>query len=145
MPFQWEAWTACADVVQMNEKEAELLSGSPLTDHAATLSFGRKLIEGGSQIVMVTRGDRGSDAMFRDGDGNVTLHHSPSQPAGAPQDETGCGDVYMMGFAWSFLEHRDPVEACRYANMLAGINVTLRGIDGVQRIGEELKARAASG
>ena len=50
----------------------------------------------------------------------------------------------MMGFVDSYLDAQDPVEASRCANVLAGINVTLRGIEGVRRFGEELDIRSAN-
>ncbi len=143
VPPNWQAWTACADVVQMNEIEAVLLAGHPLIDDEATLSFGRQLIENGSEVVIVTRGEEGADVVFTDA-GETRFHHSPAKPAGPAQDETGCGDVFLMGFARSYLDLRDPVEASRFANQLAGINVTLRGIDGVRGIGEALRARVTS-
>jgi sugar/nucleoside kinase (ribokinase family) len=49
-----------------------------------------------------------------------------------------------MGFAWSYLQDRNPLVAARFANVLAGINVTLRGLDAVRGIGEALEARAES-
>ena len=49
-----------------------------------------------------------------------------------------------MGFMASYLEKQDPIEASRFANTLAGINVTLRGIEGVRRFGEELEIRFIS-
>lgn len=143
VPPDWEAWAACADVIQMNEREAELLAGHPVDDRETTLAFGRQLLLNGSKVAIITRGEAGADVVFA-GTGESNLHHSPSQPAGLAQDETGCGDVFLMGFAWAYLQDRDPVEASRFANVLAGINVTLRGIDGVRSIGEALKARVAS-
>ena len=143
VPPEWEAWTACADVVQMNEKEAELLAGHKLVDEVQRLTFGRRLIENGSSVAIVTLGEAGADVIYVQ-DGDVQFHHSPSQPAGPPQDETGCGDVFLIGFAWSYLQDRNPLVAARFANVLAGINVTLRGLDAVRGIGEALEARAES-
>jgi sugar/nucleoside kinase (ribokinase family) len=143
VPPNWEAWTACADVIQMNELEAGLLAGHSIANEEATLAFGRRLLENGSKIAIITRGEAGADVVFGTED-EPRFHHSPSQPTGPVQDETGCGDVFLMGFAWAYLQDGDPIEASRYANVLAGINVTLRGIDGVRGIGETLSARDAS-
>lgn len=144
IPPQWEEWTACADVVQMNEAEAALLAGKPLQSDSDTLAFARKLLDNGSSIVMVTRGAEGADVVFRGSTGDPAFHRSPASLVGESTDETGCGDVFLMGFVWSFLGTCDPIVASQFANTLAGINVTLRGIDGVRQIGDVLRARAAS-
>lgn len=143
IPPRWEEWIACADVIQMNEEEAALLAGEPLDSEVKTVAFGERLLSNGSRVVLITRNERGSDAIYQES-GQTVLHHSPSQPAGEPHDETGCGDVFLMGFMDSYLDERDPVEASRCANLLAGINVTLRGIEGVRRFGEELDIRSAN-
>lgn len=141
-PPDWEAWIACTDVIQMNEQEAGLLAGEPLDTDAKTVAFAERLLDNGSTVVLITRNENGSHAIYREG-AETVLHHSPPQPAGDPQDETGCGDVFLMGFVTSYLEARDPVEASRFANTLAGINVTLRGIEGVRRLGDVLETRSA--
>ena len=55
--------------------------------------------------------------------------------AGDPQDETGCGDTFLMGFTWAFLQTGDRDQASWFANRVAGINVCLRGIEEINRIG----------
>lgn len=144
VPPQWEKWTACADVVQMNEAEAALLAGKPLENASDTRAFAEQLLDNGSSIVMVTRGEEGADVVFRGNTGEPELHRSPTSPATELVDETGAGDVFLMGFMWSYLGSGDPAASSQFANTLAGINVTLRGIDGVRQIGEVLCARAAS-
>ncbi len=143
VPPYWNEWIACADVIQMNEQEAALLAGETLDTDDKTYAFGDRLISNGSSVAIVTRNANGSDVVYSE-NGDTILHHSPPLPAGEPVDETGCGDVYLMGFMASYLESRDPVEASRFANFLAGINVTLRGIEGVRRFGEELEIRPVS-
>ncbi len=143
VPPRWEDWIACTDVIQMNEDEAALLAGEALDTTDKTVAFGEQLLANGSSVVLVTRNEHGSDAIYHDG-ARIVLHHSPSQPSGEPQDETGCGDVFLMGFMTSYLDTQDPVEASRFANVLAGVNVTLRGIEGVRRFGEELEIRSVS-
>jgi sugar/nucleoside kinase (ribokinase family) len=143
VPDQWEEWIACTDVIQMNEQEAALLAGHDLDTDEKTTAFGERLLSNGSSVAIITRNENGSDAIYQT-ENKTILHHSPPQPAGEPHDETGCGDVFLMGFMTSYLDSQDPVEASRFANTLAGINVTLRGIEGVQRFGEELDLRSAS-
>jgi sugar/nucleoside kinase (ribokinase family) len=142
VPPQWEAWTACADVVQMNEQEAALLHGAPLDGEADTRRFGEAVLRRGSKVVLVTRNRLGADAIFTNGTGAVEVHRSPPVPAGPARDETGCGDTFLMGFTWSLLKDGDPIAASRFAKTVAGINVTVRGIDGVRQIGRLLSGRA---
>ena len=138
VPPRWEEWVACTDVIQMNEQEAALLAGSDLDTEAKTTDFANRILDNGSTVVLVTRNKNGADAIYRR-DGQTILHHSPPQPAGVPQDETGCGDVFLMGFMSRYLDEQDPVTASLSANKLAGINVTLRGIEGVRKFGEALE------
>ena len=57
---------------------------------------------------------------------------------GEPRDETGCGDTFLMGYTWAFLQTGDRTVASRFANRVAGINVCLRGIEGIGQIGQFL-------
>jgi sugar/nucleoside kinase (ribokinase family) len=143
VPDRWEDWIASIDVIQMNEEEAALLAGHDLDTDEKTVTFADRLLSNGSRVVLITRNENGSHAIYQE-KGKSVLHHSPPQPAGEPLDGTGCGDVFLMGFMMSYLDSQNPVEASRFANLLAGINVTLRGIEGVQRIGEALDLRSTS-
>jgi len=135
LPEGWEAWLACADVVQLNEREAGLLAGEALDSPAATQRFGEGVLSLGPTLLHVTRGEHGSDMAFTDGDGRVTVQHFPAEPSGTPVDETGCGDVFLVSFIWHYLDSEDPEGASRFANRMAGVNCCLKGIDGIVEIG----------
>ncbi len=137
VPPQWERWVGCVDVVQMNELEGALLAGEKLDTEVATRRFAAKVLTLGPSILMVTRNDRGSQTITQNGD--VTIAQFPPVPAGEPQDETGCGDTFLMGFTWAYLLSKDRSVASRFANRVAGINVCLRGIEGMGQIGQYLK------
>ena len=138
LPPQWERWVGCVDVVQMNEQEGALLAGERLDDEVATRRFAAHILRLGPSMLMLTRNERGSQTIYRDGD-DITIAAFDPIPAGAPQDETGCGDTFLMGFTWAFLHTRDRAVASRFANRVAGINVCLRGIEGIGQIGRYLK------
>jgi hypothetical protein len=44
-----------------------------------------------------------------------------------------------MGFTWALLQTGDRNLASQFANRVAGINVCLRGIEGIGQIGQYLK------
>ena len=139
VPPQWACWIGCVDVVQMNELEGALLAGEALDDEAATRRFATRVLGLGPSVLMVTRNGRGSELMALK-DGGVDIARFDPQPVGEPVDETGCGDTFLMGFTWAFLQTGDRVVASLFANRVAGINVCLRGIAGVAQIGQFLKS-----
>ena len=137
VPPQWEQWVGCVDVLQMNEQEGALLADETLDNEDATLRFAHKVLSLGPSSLMLTRNECGSETIFQD-DGVVIDRFDPV-PAGEPCDETGCGDTFLMGYTWAFLQTGDRAVASRFANRVAGINVCLRGIDGIGQIGQFLK------
>ena len=137
-PPRWEAWLGCADVVQLNEHEGELLAGGPLDSVEATGKFGERVLALGPEALLITRGEKGADSVARNPRGAVEVRHYPAQAAAVPVDETGCGDAFLMGFTWSFLKTRSVPSAVRFANRVAGVTCGLRGIDQMARIGDYL-------
>lgn len=138
VPPQWERWVGCVDVVQMNEQEGALLAGESLEGDEATRRFAEKILSLGPSTLMLTRNEDGSQTFFLDDD-QLQLEAYAPIPAGEPQDETGCGDTFLMGFTWAFLQSNNRATACQFANRVAGINVCLRGIEGISQIGQFLK------
>ena len=139
LPPCWEAWLACADVVQLNEHEAGLLAGARLHSVAATGEFGEKVLALGTSALLITRGEDGADSVVRNRRGGVEVQHYRARPADVPVDETGCGDAFLMGFAWSYLENGSVPAAVRFANRVAGVTCCLRGIEQMARISDYLK------
>lgn len=139
LPTCWEAWLACADIVQLNEHEAGLLAGAPLHNAGATREFGERVLDLGSRALLITRGENGADSVVRNRRGGVEFQHYPARSAGVPVDETGCGDAFLMGLTWSYLETGSVPAAVRFANRVAGITCSLRGIEQMARIGDYLK------
>ncbi|MDE2998152.1 MAG: carbohydrate kinase family protein [Gemmatimonadota bacterium] len=139
MPPGWEAWLACANIVQLNEHEAGLLAGAPLRSVAATGEFGERVLGPETRALLITRGEEGADSVVRNPKGGIEVQHYPARPADVPVDETGCGDAFLMGFTWSFLKTGSVPAACRFANRIAGAACCLRGIEQMARIGDYLK------
>ncbi|MDP6038422.1 MAG: carbohydrate kinase family protein [Candidatus Latescibacteria bacterium] len=139
VPPQWEEWLGCVDVVQMNEQEGALLADESLDCEGATRRFAERVLSLGPSSLMITRNRQGSETLSYNGNSEVTIDRFDSVPAGEPCDETGCGDTFLMGFTWALLQTGDRNLASQFANRVAGINVCLRGIEGIGQIGQYLK------
>ena len=133
-PENWRAWVALADVVQMNELEAGLLAGKPVTDEESLRKFGGEVLELGPQALCMTLGARGSLLAERTSEG-LSIERFPALPV-RPVDTTGCGDVFLAGFIVEYMRTGDARRASQFANVAAGWNATLRGIEEVWRLGE---------
>lgn len=138
VPPQWKAWVGCVDVVQMNEQEGALLAGESLEGEGATCRFASRVLAAGPSALIITRRYRGSELIVQDDRAEVAIHRFDAAPIGEPRDETGCGDTFLMGYTWAFLNTGDRAVASRFANRVAGINVCLRGIEGIGQIGQFL-------
>lgn len=138
VPPQWKAWVGCVDVVQMNEQEGALLAGEMLDGEGATCRFASRVLSAGPSALIITRRHRGSEMIVQDDRARVAIHRFDAMPIGKPRDETGCGDTFLMGYTWAFLQTGDRAVASRFANRVAGINVCLRGIEGIGQIGQFL-------
>ena len=135
----WEDWLGCADVVQLNEREGELLAGGSLQSEEAVRKFGERVLSLGPRVLLITRGGQGADSVAGNPRGAVKLRHYPARPSAVPVDETGCGDAFLMGFTWSYLKTGSVSSAVRFANRVAGITCCLRGIEQMDRIGDYLE------
>ena len=139
-PPDWEAWAAAADFVQMNDTEAGLLAEVTHVDEQTALRLGDRILSLGPRAVAITRGREGSWTVRRDRKGGTQISTCRLDPPGPAIDETGCGDVFLMGFTWAYLINGDIDGAIRYANRVAGANCCLRGIEEVGRVGDLIPA-----
>ncbi len=113
-PAAWERWVACADWVQMNEAEANLLGDRrPLPD------FARDILKLGPQGVMITLGSAGVLGAWSD-DSDVRFLSLPAARRPEPAYTTGCGDVFGAGFAYAALLGAGFSEALHFATAAAG-------------------------
>ena len=80
---------------------------------------------------MITRSNRGSETIFQNDRSDIVIDKFDPAPIAEPCDETGCGDTFLMGYTWAFLQTGNRAFASRFANRVAGINVCLRGIEGI--------------
>jgi sugar/nucleoside kinase (ribokinase family) len=119
---RWPEWVRAFDVVQMNEREFELMEGSRRRSREAVMGF----LGDEAQLVAVTRGARGATALSEGEEWNVPA--VPGDPSGWP---TGCGDVWGAVF-FARLLAGDPVEdAMRVAARLASRRLGHSGAEGL--------------
>jgi sugar/nucleoside kinase (ribokinase family) len=116
---KWRKWTAQADVVQVNRGEARLLAGSSLESDDQLLSLGRRVLETGVSILLITLGAEGS-LMMAASNGDIRVDRFPPHPPGRVADTTGCGDVFLAAFVAEHARSGDPQKASRFANLVAG-------------------------
>ena len=128
----------CVDVVQMNEQEGALLASETLDSKDATRRFAKQVLCAGPSVLMITRSNRGSETIFQNDRSDIVIDKFDPAPIAEPCDETGCGDTFLMGYTWAFLQTGNRAFASRFANRVAGINVCLRGIEGIAKISQFL-------
>jgi len=101
-----------------NESEAEVITGMPVKTVADARKCAEKLLQGGTQRVIITLGANGSLLATRDG----TEHIAPFVVQSI--DSTGAGDAFIGSFAVFLGEGVAEKEAVRRANLYAGLSTT---------------------
>jgi sugar/nucleoside kinase (ribokinase family) len=98
------------DVFMPSAAEATILSGTDDLAEAATAFLGM-----GAKACIIKNGRKGS-LVWIDGD-----HHVVPAYAVRPKDTTSCGDSFCAGFISALDRGWAPLDACRFANMTAGL------------------------
>lgn len=124
----WGEWMSQADVIQMNQEEARLLSASQVRLEEEVLPFGREVMEAGPSVLLITLGPEGSLLITGSGK-NARLQRFSSHPPPTVKDTTGCGDVFLAAFVVEHARSGDPQKASRFANLAAGAKCSLSGIE----------------
>ena len=132
-PANWKQWVCLPDILQMNEKEAEILSGNPLRKISDYQTFALQLSRIGTKSGCITLGQRGC-LIFKNANGKTEIHHLPPLKVSPFVDATGCGDAFAAGMIAKYLETRDLVTAARYGNLAGGLNCTFPSTSQVEQI-----------
>lgn len=109
------------DCLVANESEARALTGIEISDLQAAEKAGRKLLEAGVPVVIITLGAQG--ALL------VTQRQVVHIPARQVQvvDTTAAGDAFIGGLAVALLKGFELVEAVRYATCAGTLATTVLG------------------
>ena len=113
-------------IVMPSQIEAETLTD--LKEEKA----GKKLLEYGPEVVIITKGSKGAVLVTRD-----SVRNFPAVEVQAI-DTTGAGDAFAAGFMSALLEHKQLEEASKFANLGASLSVIKRGARTIPRK-EEIK------
>ena len=111
-----------------DEAEAALAQAGAVVFSVEDVARDEEVIEPmayAAKILAVTEGP-GGVRLFWHGDSRRFL-----PPAVTEVDSTGAGDIFATAFFVRLLNTRDPWEAARFANRIAAISVTRRGMAGV--------------
>lgn len=123
-PRHWKRYAACADILQMNRVEYELLSGEPLSKNGAAAFVRRHLPR--LSCLVVTLGREGALLVRRDGR-ERRVRFIPVKEVKNPYDTTGCGDIFAAGFIVEYLRTGDAVASVRRGSALAASRCRLPG------------------
>ncbi|MGQ9610926.1 MAG: PfkB family carbohydrate kinase [bacterium] len=111
----------CINYLTPNETEAEILTGMKVIDDNTAKEAGLKLMEFGSENVIITMGKRG--AML------ITESECELIPGFKVEaiDTTAAGDAFNGGLAYAIASQKSVKDAVRFANAVAALSVTKMG------------------
>lgn len=108
---------ACTDIIKVNEKEMEVITGEKDPRAAA-----RQLAAWGVKESLVTLGSYGS-IIYAEGQ----FHEIPAYPPHEIVDATGCGDTYSAGYLWCRAQGAGYDEAGRFAAAMCTLKLEHNG------------------
>lgn len=125
-------------IIMMNEFEKKMIETEFNLDEI-TDCF--KLLA--AEILVVTRGRKGSDVYIKDGD-SFKMKTIPIQDVGKPIDTAGVGDAYIAGFVKGYLDGKDIWTCGRLGTITSSFIVEKKGCLTNMKTMDEVKARYKS-
>lgn len=114
-------YIARTNILVVNEVETEFLTGVKIIDQESAETAATKLIENGTEIVILTLGSKGARAFSI-----AEKHFVPAFVVDAV-DTTAAGDVFCGSFAVARIEGKSLKESLKFANAAAALSVTMMG------------------
>jgi sugar/nucleoside kinase (ribokinase family) len=122
----WLDWVCTADIVQFNRFEAQLVGRREIDSKEDALRFCKPILDCGVRIVIITLGDRGSMAIYRDKH-STKYQYIKAEPVADVVDPGGCGGVYSAAFIVHYLRYGNVVDGCEYASLVASKKCAVSG------------------
>jgi ribokinase len=119
-PLPTEIWPGVS-VVKPNEFEAEILTGTAISDQDSAVRAGRWFLDRGAKTAMITLGERGALVVNAEG-----VQEFPAFSV-RPVDTTAAGDAYAGALGAALAQQRPWSEAVRRAMAAGALAVTVRG------------------
>jgi hypothetical protein len=122
-PRFWRRYAECADILQVNQAEFEVLSAMAFSPDNARRFLAEDLPS--VRCLCLTLGRRGSLVLERSRE--IRAHLVPAKEVLRPCDTTGCGDIFAAGFIAQYLTTGDVLAAAVHGNRLAAARCRTRG------------------
>ncbi|MFH1699826.1 MAG: carbohydrate kinase family protein [Candidatus Zixiibacteriota bacterium] len=122
-PSSWIRYIACADILQMNEDEFEILSKTQLSNKNPKKFW--SLISLRTKCLVLTLGREGSRIVS----GKLRPKIQKIAPLGVAHvyDTTGCGDAFAAGFISEYASSRNFAKSAANGNQLAAERCETKG------------------
>ncbi len=125
----WLDWCTSCDHLQLNQFEAESLSKFPINTIDDAKQFSKAILLKGVKSVAITLGSRGGYICWRENNQTIHAEKISAIPVTNVVDTTGCGDVFVSGFAIQYLKTGDCKKSYEFANKVAGLKCGFSGFD----------------
>lgn len=110
-------WLACTDILQVNELELNSIS-----EGETQLDKAKFILENGTTILLVTKGDVGVRAYFNS-DEEIASIFLPAEKVNSV-NKVGCGDIFGAYFFYTYIDNQNLTVALKSANKAAAIVTT---------------------
>ncbi len=122
----WTEWAVCADIIQMNRKEARLFAGVS----TSVENVSRMICSEGPKVCLITLGKDGVLITRSTPEGSIqTRIEGVSVDV---KDTTGCGDVFSAAYICARNQGCDPIESARQANLTAARSCECVGLESLK-------------
>ncbi|MGC9520958.1 MAG: ribokinase [Anaerolineae bacterium] len=138
-----EALLRDIDVLTPNQTEARLITGVDAATPEQAERAARRLLQKGVGTVIVTLGADGALAVSKAASGEAWAHHVPGYQVDVV-DTTGAGDAFNGALAVALAEDQPLLEAVRFANAAAALQVTRQGAAPAMPTREEVETFLAA-
>ena len=122
-PRYWKRYAACADILQVNLIEFELMAGCGFGREAACDFLERELPR--ARGLIITLGAEGCLVVYRRG--RIISRRIPAPTIKMVYDTTGCGDIFAAGFLTKYLRTKSFIKGAANGNRLASARCEMMG------------------